>query len=441
MNFFGTEIRTPTGKSDTFERYESAVRSYCRSFPAVFSRSLGARIWDETGAEYLDFLMGAGALNYGHNNPTIRTALVEYLEGNGIVHALDLHTQAKRTFIEAVQDVILRPRGLNYRLQFTGPTGTNAIEAALKLARKVTGRHSVIAFTNAFHGMSLGALAASGTRSKRDGAGVPLTLVTRMPFDRYAGDSVDTLGLLEAYLDDPGSGVDLPAAIILETLQAEGGIHIARPEWLAKLAAIARRYDILLILDEIQTGCGRTGPFFSFERAKLNPDIVCLSKSISGYGLPLSLVLIKPDLDVWAPGEHNGTFRGNNLAFVAGASALDFWRDPAFERSLAEKGSAVTRRLRAIARETGAEVRGIGLLQGLHWSDPEIAPLVSRLAFERGLIVETCSPRGDVLKLLPPLTIDFDDLDNGLDVIEDAARAALRSLHPRSAGAPTKPAA
>jgi diaminobutyrate-2-oxoglutarate transaminase len=441
MNFFGTEIRTPPVKADVFERYESAVRSYCRSFPAVFTRALGSRIWDERDADYLDFLSGAGALNYGHNHPQIRSALMAYLESNGIVHALDLHTQAKRAFIEALQDAVLRPRGLSYRMQFTGPTGTNAVEAALKLARKVTGRHTVIAFTNAFHGMSLGALAASGTRSKRAGAGVPLSLVTRMPFDGYAGESVDTLALLEACLDDPGSGVDVPAAIILETVQAEGGLHVARPEWLAGLAAIAQRNNILLILDEIQTGCGRTGTFFSFERAKLNPDIVCLSKSISGYGLPLSLVLIKPELDAWAPGEHNGTFRGNNLAFVAGASALDLWRDAGFERSLAVKSRVLSERLRSIGRNVGAEVRGIGLLQGLQWPDPAVAPLVSRLAFERGLIVETCGARNDVLKLLPPLTVELDDLSAGLDIIEDAALAALRTLFPHGADTSAKPAA
>jgi len=412
-------------KSEVFDRYESGVRSYCRDFPAVFGRSLGARIWDETGREYIDFLSGAGTLNYGHNHPEIRTAVVNYIEAGGVIHSLDLHTQAKRQFIEDFQEIALAPRHLNYRMQFTGPTGTNAVEAALKLARKITGRQNVIAFTNAFHGMSLGALATSATSRKRAGAGVPLPYVTRMPFDNYLGPSVNTAELLDACLEDPGSGIDPPAAIILEVVQAEGGVLTARPEWLREIAGIARRHKVPLILDEIQTGCGRTGTFFSFERAGIEPDIICLSKSLGGYGLPLAIVLMKPELDIWAPGEHNGTFRGNNLAFVAASAALKLWRGDTFAETIRARSSVLHARLEQLAQDFGAELRGIGMLRGLRWADRDVASAISRNAFGRGLIAETCGARNDVLKLLPPLLIEPGELNTGLTILEDSLRDVL----------------
>jgi len=411
---------------EIFERRESNVRSYCREFPAIFSKASGPLLWDTGGNRYLDFLSGAGALNYGHNHPTIRSAVISYLEKDGIVHALDLFTEARAAFLTTFEDVVLTPRGLDYRVQFPGPTGTNAVEAALKLARKITGRASVVAFTNAFHGMSLGALAASATARKRTGAGLPLSHITRMPFDGYMGMD-NTAEFLERTLDDPGSGVDLPAAIIVETVQAEGGVQTAQPTWLRAVADIARRHDVLLIVDEIQTGCGRTGPFFSFERANISPDIVCLSKSLSGLGLPLSAVLIKPQYDVWAPGEHNGTFRGNNMALVAATAALTLWRDGGLVDHLKGVLRVMDSRILDLAKLGDAEVRGVGALRGIRWQDPTVARNVSRMAFARGLIAETCGAQGDVLKLLPPLTIDTSTLDHGFDILEEAARGALSS--------------
>jgi diaminobutyrate-2-oxoglutarate transaminase len=279
---------------DIFERLESNVRSYCRSFPAVFAQAKGSRLIDEEGREYIDFWSGAGTLNYGHNNQLLKRKLVEYIEKDGLTHALDLATSAKRDFLERFDQVILNPRRLDYKVQFPGPTGTNAVEAALKLARKVKKRHNVICFTNAYHGMTLGALAATGNSGKRQGAGVPLPYVTHMPFEGFGGDRMPTLDFLEAFLDDEGSGVDFPAAVIVETVQAEGGVKVASSEWLLRLQSIVHQRDVLLIVDDIQTGCGRTGPFFSFEEAGLQPDIVCLSKSISGFGLPMALVLFAP---------------------------------------------------------------------------------------------------------------------------------------------------
>jgi len=413
---------------EIFERLESEVRSYSRAFPAVFQQAQGDHLIDEDGRRYIDFFAGAGVMNYGHNNPRLKRKLLEYLEDDGLVHGLDMATAAKRRFLERFEEVVLRPRGLAYKVQFPGPTGTNAVEAALKLARKVTGRHDVIAFTNAFHGMTLGSLAVTGNAFKRAGAGLPLAHATVMPFDGYHGDDVDTLDLLEAYLADAGSGVEAPAAVILETVQAEGGVRPAGFKWLRRLAQLTRQHGALLIVDDVQVGCGRTGPFFSFEPAGVEPDVVCLSKSLSGFGLPMALVLLKPDLDVWQPGEHNGTFRGHNPAFVTAAEALSFWQDDELQRAVEAKARRVASRLLEIAggqpRAAGV-VRGRGLIQGMAFEDPELAGKVSREAFARGLVIETAGAQDEVLKLLPPLTIERETLESGLDLIEESLAAAL----------------
>jgi len=413
--------------TDTFTQLESEVRSYCRNFPVVFSKAEGSWLTDEDGKRYLDFFAGAGVMNYGHNNPRLKDALIDYLKGDGIVHSLDMYTVAKRQFLERFNETILKPRELEYRVQFPGPTGTNAVESAVKLARKVTGRNSVIAFTNAFHGMTLGSLALSGNQFKRAGAGVPLSHATPMPFAGYLGKEGDTLAYLEAVLDDAGSGVDKPAAIVLETVQAEGGVNVASDEWLQRLEKIVRARDIVLIVDDIQVGCGRTGPFFSFETAGIKPDMVTLSKSLSGYGLPLAVVLIRPDLDQWDPGEHNGTFRGHNPAFVTGATALDFWRDDTLQKETLRKAELVRRHLDKIAEahEEITEVRGRGLIQGLVFNVEDTANKISAAAFERSLIVETAGAGDEVLKLLPPLTTSDADLEKGLGIIAESVSEVL----------------
>ncbi len=407
---------------ETFNTLESEVRSYCRSFPTVFTRASGCHLYDEAGRAYLDFFAGAGTLNYGHNNPLFKEKLLAYVQGDGVAHALDMATAAKREFLQRFHDVVLAPRGLRYKVQFPGPTGTNAVEAALKLARKVTGRKPVLYFHNAYHGMTLGALAVTGNAAKRRGAGVPLPFTMPLPYDG-SPTVPDSLAYLADVLDNSSSGVDLPAAVIVESVQAEGGVNAAGFPWLRRLAELLRQRGVLLILDDIQTGCGRTGTFFSFEPAGIQPDLVCLSKSISGFGLPMALVLIRPELDVWSPGEHNGTFRGNNLAFVTGAAALDYWQDDTLANEVGRKSEIARARLQAIADrfpELGGEVRGRGLLLGLRFADPDLAGQVSQAAFRRGLIIETAGPRDEVLKLLPPLVITDDELRQGLDIVEDA---------------------
>ncbi|MEU3462445.1 diaminobutyrate--2-oxoglutarate transaminase [Streptomyces sp. NPDC006733] len=412
-----------------FESLESEVRSYCRSWPVVFDRAQGSVMYDEDGRSYLDFFSGAGALNYGHNNPVLKRALLDYLERDGVTHGLDMSTTAKRTFLERFQQVVLEPRGLDYKVMFPGPTGTNAVEAALKLARKVKGRESIVSFTNAFHGMSLGSLAVTGNSMKRAGAGVPLVHGTPMPFDNYFDGRVPDFLWFERLLEDQGSGLNQPAAVIVETIQGEGGINVARPEWLRALADLCERRDMLLIVDDIQMGCGRTGAFFSFEEAGITPDIVTLSKSISGYGMPMSLALFKPELDVWEPGEHNGTFRGNNPAFVTATAALDtYWADGQLEKQTVMRGEMVERALREICvaqARAGAEFRGRGLAWGLQFIDPAIAGRVCARAFELGMLLETSGPRSEVVKLLPALTISPDELDEGLRTLTRAVSEAV----------------
>ena len=414
---------------NTFEQYESEVRGYCRNFPAIFSSAKGAWMTDTDGRRYLDFFCGAGVLNYGHNPDRIKQALLAYLMRDGITHTLDMYSEAKERFIDQFNEVILKPRGLHYKFQFPGPTGTNAVEAALKLARKVTGREQVVGFTNAFHGMTLGALAVTGNGFKRAGAGVPLSHTASLPFDGYMGPDSDTLDYFEMMLNDDGSGLDMPAAVIIETVQAEGGVNVASIAWLQRLREITARHGIVLIVDDIQVGCGRTGKFFSFEEAGIVPDIVTLSKSLSGYGLPLALVLIKPELDQWAPGEHNGTFRGHCPAFVTATAALSLWKDDQLERAVFAKQAIIEKRLAHIATLAGAEatVRGRGMIQGIEFADPSLAGKVSAACFERGLIVETAGIDDQVLKLLPSLTIEESELKLGLDIIEDSVRALVKA--------------
>ncbi|MEE4146638.1 MAG: diaminobutyrate--2-oxoglutarate transaminase [Halieaceae bacterium] len=409
-----------------FEEIESEVQSYARSFPRVFHRARGEFLYDEEGNEYLDFLAGAGTLNYGHNNLLFKEALLDYIESDGITHGLDLHTRAKGQFLEAFNEKILKPRDMNYVVQFTGPTGTNAVEAALKLVRNITGRENVIAFTNGFHGVSLGALAATGNSHHRGASGVSLGGITRMPYDGYMGENIDTTAYLDKMLSDSSSGVDTPAAVIVETVQGEGGINAASYEWLQNLEAVCRKHGMLMIVDDIQAGCGRTGAYFSFEDAGIKPDIVTLSKSLGGYGLPFAIVLFKPELDEWQPGEHNGTFRGNNLAFVTARAAIEhYWSDDLFAREIQRKGHYVAERLNAIVDRYGEGnfiALGRGMFQGINCVNGELAGEITRRAFKKGLIIETSGADDHVVKFLCPLTISDDSLARGIDIVEEAIR-------------------
>lgn len=415
-----------------FDELESEVRSYARSFPRVFNRAKGEYLYDSDGTEFLDFLAGAGTLNYGHNNPLFKQALLDYIEADGIAHGLDLHTSAKQAFLETLQSKILKPRNLDYQVQFTGPTGTNAVEAALKLARNITGRHNIISFTNGFHGVSLGALSATGNSHHRGAAGINLGGVSRMPYDNYLGEGFDTTNYLDKVLSDSSSGIDKPAAVIVETVQGEGGINAASFEWLRALQEVCTRHEILLIVDDIQAGCGRTGTFFSFEPVGIQPDIVTMSKSLSGYGLPMAVVFMKSEHDLWKPGEHNGTFRGNNHAFVTATAALNhYWSDDTFSKDITRKGEIIKAHLDRFAEEYGDgnfSARGRGMFQGINCISGELAGDISLRAFRKGLMIETSGAEDQVIKLLCPLIISDEALAKGLAIIEESIKESCEQF-------------
>ncbi len=408
---------------EIIEDNESVVRSYSRSFPVVFTHSTGSLIFDKNDNEYIDFFSGAGGLNYGHNSPTIKQSMVDYINKDGIIHGLDMATEAKIDFISTFQKHILKPRNLDYKIQFTSPAGASAVEAALKLARLVKKKPNIIAFTHSFHGVSLGALAVTSNSWFRSAAGTELSNVTYIPYDGYI-DNFDSLDLFEKMLDDPSGGIDQSAAVIVETIQGEGGVNIASIGWLRKLRKITLDRKILLIIDDIQAGCGRSGDFFSFEQSGINPDLVVLSKSISASGLPMSLLLIKPEYDIWKPGQHSGTFRGNNLAFVSAAKAItEFWTNDKLSLEVRRKEKIIDEQLNKIAKmypEKIAAVRGRGMFYGLAFKEYEDAKKVANISFSNHLIIETCGSQDEVLKLMPALTIDDDLLINGLDILANS---------------------
>lgn len=407
-----------------FEQYESNVRSYIRAFPATFVRAKGDRMWDDEGREYIDFFAGAGALNYGHNDEGMKKAVIDYIQGDGILHSLDMGTAAKAKFLQRFQDVILKPRKMNYKMMFPGPTGTNTVESALKLARKVTGRAKVVSFTRAFHGMTLGALSITGNAFKRKGAGVSLNETIFMPYDGYTGNGINSADLLEQMLCDDGSGLDKPAAVILEVIQGEGGINACSMDWLKRVRELCTEHGILMIVDDVQAGCGRSGTFFSFEPAGIMPDIICMSKSLGGMGLPFAMTLVKPEYDKFGPGEHNGTFRGNNLAFIAATEALRFWETDELAERVQRNAAVIKERLGRIRDrfpQFAAKVKGRGYMQGLELTvAKEKGADICAEAFKNGLILETAGPDDEVVKLLPPLVLTDESLAKGLDIMEDA---------------------
>jgi len=397
-----------------FEEMESEVRGYVRSFPTIFDTAEGSLLFDEQGNRYIDFFAGAGAL-------------IEYLKRGGITHGLDKATVAKRAFLQKLRDTILEPRNMKYKVQFTGPTGTNAMETALKLARMVKRRSSIISFTDGYHGLTMGALAITGNYFYRDESYGARNNAAFMPYDNYFGPEVNTIDYLRRYLEDGSSGVDLPAAIVLETVQGEGGINVAGVKWLQELEALCREFDILMIVDDIQVGNGRTGTFFSFERAGINPDMVAISKSIGG-GLPFAMLLMRPELDQWQPGEHTGTFRGNNLAFIAATEAFSYWDNDDLAKAVQYKGEIMETELHRIAEkypQLEPKVRGLGMVWGLELPQPGVAGDASQEAFQRGLIIETAGANDHVLKFLPPLVIEEDLLREGFEVIDQALGALL----------------
>jgi diaminobutyrate-2-oxoglutarate transaminase len=432
MKFQNMRITMTTVDNDDraiFARRESEARSYCRSFPTVFESAQGAELKGADGRTYIDFLAGCSSLNYGHNDPVMKQALIDYITADGVTHGLDMHTSAKAAFLTSFEDRILKPRGMDHRVMFMGPTGTNAVEAAMKIARKATGRSNIIAFTSGFHGVTLGALAATGNGYHRGGAGTGLGQVTRMPYDASLGDGVDTADILEKMLSNPSSGIDAPAAVLLEIVQGEGGLNAARPEWVRRVAEIARANGALLIIDDIQAGCGRTGGFFSFDGLGIVPDLVTMAKSLSGFGLPLAAVLVRPEHDILGPAEHNGTFRGNNHAFVTARVALEtYWADDTFRLGVETRAELLEKRLRKVSDHIpGSRLKGRGMMRGVDVGSGELASEICKACFAEGLIIETSGAHDEVVKVLAPLNIDLDLFTRGLDILEEAVGQRMES--------------
>ena len=414
-----------------FEKWESEVRGYSRAYPTVFQKASNARLEDEQGRSYIDFFAGAGVLNFGHNPESMKRALIEFIQADGVAHSLDMATTVKREFMQAFVDTIMTPRKMDHKLQFMGPTGTNAVEAALKLARRVTGRHNIVAFSHGFHGMTLGSLACTANSYFRNAAGVPLAHVDRMPFETSPGGGMEAIQAFRETLADPSSGQEPPAAFLIEIIQAEGGVNVASKEWLQALRQLAREQKALFIIDEIQVGCGRTGSYFSFDGMDLDPDIVCLAKGIGGFGTPLAMNLVKPEHDKhWSPGEHTGTFRGQGFSFVAGREALRYFENDDLMKEVHAKGKVMEDRLRSIASGYGGQaldVRGRGMVQALDMGDGQVSKAIAAECFKQGLLIGPCGSGGRVLKLIPPLTIPEADLQEGLDILDAAVKAVAES--------------
>ncbi|MAC82603.1 MAG: diaminobutyrate--2-oxoglutarate transaminase [Arcobacter sp.] len=407
----------------TFEKNESEIRAYCRAVPTVFKSSKNAVMIDENDKEFIDFFAGAGVLNFGHNNPKMKEAIVDFIQRDGVIHSLDMYTDVKREFIDSFVETILKPRGWEDRkLQFTGPTGTNAVEAALKLARKVTGRTEIVAFNRGFHGMTLGALACTANNAFRSSSGVPLTNVIRDTFN-----DMEALENLRQKMFDLGSGMLPPAAFIVEPVQAEGGVRPATKEWLQGVQKLANDTGALFILDSIQCGSGRCGSYFSFDDLDVDPDIIILAKGLGGVGTPIGMLVNKPEFDkAWGPGQHTGTFRGQGLSFVAGKVGLDYFKDEEFNNETKRKGDIIRKVLDEINSKysQAIEIRQKGMMLAIEFDSAATVKEITGKCYENGLIIGACST-GEIIKFIPPLTIEDEKLNEGLNRFVASVEAVL----------------
>ncbi|MEY9876859.1 diaminobutyrate-2-oxoglutarate transaminase [Streptacidiphilus sp. MAP12-33] len=435
---------------------ESAARTYARSLPIVPVRARGMTVEGADGRRYLDCLAGAGTLALGHNHPVVLQAIRAVLEAEAPLHVLDLATPVKDDFTTALFETLPPAFARGARIQFCGPAGTDAVEAALKLVRLATGRNGLLAFTGGYHGQTAGALGATGDVAVRaglgegGGAGGP---VTRLPYP-YAyrcpfgvgGAAGARLGTrwTTSLLDDPKGGVDRPAGMLVEVVQGEGGVIPAPDAWLREQRELTTRHGIPLIVDEVQTGVGRTGTFWAVEHAGVEPDVMVVSKAVGG-SLPLAAIVYRAELDSWSPGAHAGTFRGNQLAMAAGAATLRFVSEQGLAARAAELGTRMLAWLRGVQRELPVigDVRGRGLMLGVELVDPratpddlgarpaasELAHAVRAEALHRGLIVELGGRHGSVVRLLPPLTITDEQAEAVLDRLADAITAASRAVY------------
>jgi diaminobutyrate-2-oxoglutarate transaminase len=428
--------------------FESNARTYPRKLPIAIRRAEGIYVEDTDGRRYIDCLAGAGALALGHYHPVVVEAVQRAVADGVPWQTLDLTTPVKDAFVEELFDSLPRAFAESVRIQFCGPSGADAIEAALKLVKTATRRRSILAFHGAYHGMTHGALGLTGETGPKLAIGglmpevhfLPYPYAYRCPFN-LGGEATwrASVAYIERLLDDTNSGIAPPAGMILEAVQGEGGVIPAPDEWLREIRRITREREIPLIVDEVQTGVGRTGTMYAFEHAGILPDVLVLSKAVGG-GLPLSMVVYREHLDRWQPGAHAGTFRGNQLAMAAGAATLRFVKEQRLDRHADAMGERLMAHLRRIQRESPhvGDVRGRGLMIGAEIVDAqaepdrlgarppcrELARRIQRECLDRGLILELGGRQGSVARFLPPLIVTDDDVDRIAEIFEEAVRSA-----------------
>lgn len=432
------------------KQQESNARSYSRRLPLVLKKASGVYVEDVEGRQFIDCLAGAGALVLGHNHPVITNVIQQLLTDEAPLLTLDINTPTRDQFVQDLFSIFPREFSEQAKIQFCGPTGTDAVEAALKLVRTATGRNTILSFQGAYHGMSQGALSLMGSHSPKEpldallNSGVhflPYPYDYRCPFGLSGEQGVQAnLNYLENLLTDPESGVLLPAAVIVEVIQGEGGVIPADIKWLQGLREITKKAKVPLIVDEIQSGFARSGKMFAFEEAGIIPDVVVLSKALGG-GLPLAVMLYQDWLDTWQPGAHAGTFRGNQMAMAAGSAVINYIKENDLANHAANMGQRLLEHFYTLQRvypQLG-DVRGRGLMIGIELVDPngqpdklghspacgEFASLVQRESLKRGLIVELGGRYGSVARFLPPLIITAEQVDDVAEIFARAVAAAV----------------
>lgn len=427
---------------------ESNARSYPRKFPFALAKAKGTWVTDIEGNKYLDFLCGAGTLALGHNDDEIKNAMVELLESDFPLHTLDLTTPVKDEFVHTLLSKLPKELAENCKIQFCSPSGTDATDASLKLCKTATGRASIVAFQGGFHGMGHGALACTGNLCAKTQVNSLMPDVHHFPYPETYRNHFGLTGeaatdaacnYFERTLKDPESGITKPAAVILEPIQGEGGVNPAPIKFLQTVRRVTEEFDIPMIVDEIQCGMGRSGKLFAFEHAGIIPDVILISKAIGG-GLPLSIVVYNKKLDVWQPGAHTGTFRGNQIAMKAGSIVLERVSAPAFLDEVTRKGKKIMGRMNSIKEKVSiiGDVRGKGLMIGCEFVNPkgqadctglfpangDAAALVQNLCFKNGLIMERGGRNGSVMRCLCPLTVTDDEIDLAMDIFDAAVLKA-----------------
>ncbi|WP_440062854.1 diaminobutyrate--2-oxoglutarate transaminase [Pseudomonas syringae] len=446
-----TSHKTNANYLDRQSKFESNVRSYPRKLPLAIAKAHGVWVTDVEGTTYLDCLAGAGTLALGHNHEAIMASLDSFLTSGMPMHTLDLTTAVKDAFSETLLG-LLPGQGRDYCLQFCGPSGADAVEAAIKLAKTATGRHNIISFSGAYHGMTHGALALTGNTAPKNAVA---NLMPGVQFLPYPHEYRCPLGIggeagaealsyyFTQFIEDVESGVSLPAAVILEAVQGEGGVNPAPAAWLQQIREVTRKHGILLILDEVQAGFGRTGKMFAFEHAGIEPDVIVMSKAVGG-GLPLAVLGFKREFDAWSPGNHAGTFRGNQMAMATGLATLEVLQRQNLPAQAAKRGQWLREQLGLLQQRYPAmgQVRGRGLMLGIEIvderqpadhlgsfpMDPELAVAIQQHCFKQGLLLERGGRNGNVIRLLPPLIITEEQCQLVIQRFEEALKDALSQV-------------